>query len=143
MSQRHDITFFIDWSIGQQAVPSALRSVGAKIETHGDHFAPETLDVDWLRIVSDRNWVVITKDEAIGRRPNEVETIARAGAKVFILASGNLTRQQMVDILVRVIVKLENFAQSNPAPFIAKIYQDRHLKMWRNHAQLLKMLKSS
>lgn len=76
MSKQPEITFFIDWSIGQKSVPEALRAVGAIVEVHGDHFAPETADVDWLPVVSEKGWVVLTKDEKIGSTPIEVEAIA-------------------------------------------------------------------
>ena len=92
MSKQPEITFFIDWSIGQRAVPEALRSVGATVETHLDHFPPETPDVEWLTEVSQRGWVVLTKDTKIRSRPLEVQAIASAGGKVFILVSGNLRR---------------------------------------------------
>jgi predicted nuclease of predicted toxin-antitoxin system len=91
--------------------------------------------------VSDSGWVVLTKDKAIGRRPNEVAAIARARAKVFSLASGNLTNKQMSDLLVAVLEKLKKFAQGNQAPFIAKIYKDGKVQLWRNRTQLLKLLK--
>lgn len=140
MSKQPDITFFIDCSISQKSVPQALQSAGATIERHFDHFPPDTRDVDWLSVVSDRNWVVLTKDEAIGRRPNEIAAIAQAGARVFILVSGNLTSQQMSDLLVEVLETLKKFTQGNQAPFIAKIYKDGRVKIWRNRTQLLKLL---
>jgi predicted nuclease of predicted toxin-antitoxin system len=141
VSKQNDIVFFIDRAISQRSVPDALRAAGARVETHLDHFPPDTDDVDWLPSVSDRGWIVLTKDKAIGRRPNEVEAIARASAKVFSLASGNLTNKQMSDLLVAVLEKLKKFAQGNQAPFIAKIYKDGRVQLWRNRTQLLKLLK--
>lgn len=141
MSKQPEIIFFVDWSIGQRSVPEALKAAGAKVETHLDHFPPETDDVDWLPVVSDRGWVVLTKDQAIGRRLNEVEAIARANAKVFSLVSGNLTTQQMTDLFVAVLEKLKKFTQGNQAPFVVKIYKDGKIQLWRNRIQLLKRLK--
>ena len=141
MSRQLEITFFIDWSIGQRSVPEALQAAGATVETHRNHFVPETADVEWLLAVTERGWVVLTKDENIGREPLEVEAIARAGARVFILVSGNLTRQQMADLFVDVLEKLKKFTQGNQAPFIAKIYKNGRVELWRNKNQLLKLLK--
>lgn len=143
MSKQSKVVFFIDWSISQRSVPDALRSAGATVETHLDHFPPETADVDWLPVVSERGWVVLTKDEAIGRRPNEVAAIANAGARVFILASGNLTREQMANVFVATWGKLERFALGNPSPFIAKVYKDGKIQPWRNRTQLLKIVRRS
>jgi predicted nuclease of predicted toxin-antitoxin system len=114
---------------------------GATVETHLDHFAPETPDVEWLPAVTQQGWVVLTKDANVGREPLEIEAIARASARVFILVSGNLTRQQMAVLFVNVLEKLKKFTRGNQAPFIAKIYKDGRVELWRNRTQLFKLLK--
>jgi hypothetical protein len=78
---------------------------------------------------------------APSRHPQEVRAIARAGARVFILVSGNLTRQQIAALFVGVIEKMKKFTRGNQAPFIAKIYKDGRVELWRNRTQLLKLLK--
>lgn len=132
--------FFIDWCLGK-SVATALIAVGAQIEHHGDHFAQNTTDTTWLSVVGDRGWVVLTKDQAIGSNVLELRAMADANVKVFSLASGNLTRQQMANLFVNILEKLEKFAQGNQSPFIAKIYKDGRIAVWRNHTQLLKLLK--
>lgn len=131
--------FFVDWCFGK-SVAQALRAAGALIEHHGDHFEQNTPDTDWLPVVGDRGWVVLTKDKTIAKNQLELMAIARAKAKVFILASGNLSRQEMAVLLVDVLGHLKKFAQGNQAPFIAKVYQGRRVKLWKNRTQLLKML---
>ncbi len=42
--------------------------------------------------------------------------------------------------IVDVLEKLTKFTQGNQAPFIAKIYKDAGVKLWRNQTQLLKLL---
>lgn len=130
--------FFID-CFGKTVV-NALREAGALIEHHGDHFEQNTPDTEWLPVVGDRGWVVLTKDKAIAKNQLELMAIARAEVKVFILTSGNLTRQDMADILVDVLGKLKKFAQGNQAPFIAKVAKDKRVECWRTKTQLLKML---
>jgi hypothetical protein len=39
-----------------------------------------------------------------------------------------------------VLPKLEKFTQGNQAPFIAKIYKDGRVELWRNRTWLLKLL---
>ena len=141
MSKSTQIVFFIDRALSPKAVSAALRGAGAAVEIHADHFALEAPDVDWLPDVTERNWVILTKDNKIGNRPLEVEAIARAGARVFILVSGNLTRQQMADLFVAVLEKLKKFVRGNQAPFIAKLYKDGRVELWKNRTQLLKLLK--
>jgi predicted nuclease of predicted toxin-antitoxin system len=131
--------FFVDWCFGKTVV-NALRETGALIEHHGDHFEQNAPDTEWLPVVGDRGWVVLTKDKAIAKNQLELMAIVRAEVKVFILTSGNLTRQDMADILVDVLGKLKKFAQGNQAPFIAKVSKDRRVAMWKTRTQLLKML---
>lgn len=132
--------FFIDWCLGK-TVSNALKAANIKIEHHGDHFQQSTPDVEWLPVVGERGWIVLTKDKAIGTNVLEQREIAQANVKVFALVSGNLTRQQMADLFVTVIPRLEKFSQGNPSPFIAKIHKDGRVKIWRNRTQLLKYLK--
>lgn len=140
MTPPTEIIFFVDRAISQKFVPTALRTAGAIVEIHTDHFAPEAPDVEWLPAVSQKGWVVLTKDSNIGRNPLELIAIARANAKVFILVSGNLNRQQMAEILVVALDRLQKLARGNKAPFVAKIYKGGKVKIWKSRSQLLKLL---
>ena len=139
MTAPDQIVFFIDWCLGK-TVANALCEAGADIEHHGDHFDQNAPDIEWLPVVGDRSWVVLTKDQALGSNALELRAIARSHTRVFSLASGNLTRQQMADLFVEVLPKLKKFTQGNQAPFIAKIYKDGRVELWRNSTQLLKLL---
>ena len=141
MSKRDKITFFIDWSLGQKAIPQALESLNADVRKHLEHFPPDAPDVEWLAQISELGWVVLTKDKKISIRRLEIEAIARSQVKVFILVSGNLTRLQMADVFAKSLSKIEKIAVGNKAPFIAKIYKSGKIEVWKNRAQLLKYIK--
>jgi predicted nuclease of predicted toxin-antitoxin system len=138
MSFKH--TYFIDRALGK-SMGKTLQSIGVKVEFHNQHFQPDSPDTEWLPIVSQKGWIVLTKDENIGRNPLEVKAMAMANAKVFALVSGNLNSQQMRNIFVNAIEKIDNFAQGNNGPFIAKIYRNSQIKMWKNQTALRKVLK--
>jgi predicted nuclease of predicted toxin-antitoxin system len=131
------ITFFIDRCLGSKKVVAALREAGLIVEIHADHFAPDALDIEWLPQVGEREWVVLTKDANISRRTLEKMAVARAGIRLFILASQNLASAEMIDILVQAIEPMKNFVQKHPAPFIAKIYRNHQVEMWRSCEALL------
>lgn len=141
MSKADQTTFFIDRALGRKAVADALRKAGAKIEVHDDHFPARALDVEWLPIVGERGWVILTKDDAIGRRLLEQMAVADSGARVFVLASGNLTGLEMADIFVMALSRMQRFSQGNSQPFIAKVYKRGTVRMWQSRNQLLKLLK--
>ena len=124
-----------------KSVGKALQSLGVNIEFHHDHFQPDALDTEWLHVVSERGWVVLTKDVNIGRNLLEFQQIARSQARVFILVSGNLSSQDTVNIFVNCIGKIEKTIQGNSVPFIAKISRPFKVTIWKNKAQLNKLLK--
>ena len=141
MSKSEQPTFFIDRALGRRAVADALRKADAKVEVHDDHFPVGALDIEWLPIVGKRGWLILTKDDAIGRRLLEQMAVASSGARVFVLASGNLTGPAMADIFVMALARMQKFAQGNSQPFIAKVYQRGAVRMWQSRNQLLKLLK--
>lgn len=111
------------------------------VEAHISHFPIDALDIEWLPEVSQRGWVVITKDLGLNSNFLELKAIASANARVFILSSGNFTGEEMAVILVKGLDRLQRFVQGNQAPFIARIDPKGQVRVWRNRAQLLKLLK--
>jgi hypothetical protein len=87
MSQGSTVTFFLDRALGNHYVAQALAESGATVEVCDDHFPQNCPDVVWLPEVSQRGWIVLTKDDNIGRNPLEQIAIAQSEAKVFILAT--------------------------------------------------------
>jgi predicted nuclease of predicted toxin-antitoxin system len=136
------ITFFIDRCLGSKKVAVALREAGLTVEIHEDHFAPDALDVEWLPQVGEREWVVLTKDANISRRTLEKMAVARAEIRLFILASQNLASLEMINILVQAIEPMKNLVYNHPAPFIAKIYRNHHVEIWRSREELVSELNS-
>lgn len=141
MSKTVEPVYFIDWCLGK-SVGNALIALGKKVEFHKDHFRPECPDTEWLPIVSDRGWIVFTKDENIGRNELEIKSVAQNQTKLFVLVAGNIRRDEMVNIFQNAIARIGKIAQGNQAPFIAKIYKDGRIIIWKNHSQLNKLLKS-
>jgi len=131
-------TFFIDRALGK-SVGKALRDRGYKIELHNDHFRPDCPDTEWLPIVSQRGWIVLTKDNMISVNLVEILAIAHNQARVFILSGQNLSTEIMVSIFVDSIAKIECFSQGNSSPFIAKIYRPSRIVLWKNNRELAKL----
>lgn len=141
MSPQKRVTFFIDRALESKTVLEALRLNGTSLELHSTHFQPDALDTEWLPVVSQRGWFVLTKDARIGRNPQEIRAIAAECAGVFILWDGNLRSLEIASLLVEVVNKLEKLAPMHQTPFIAKIYRDGSVKLWKSRKQLVKILK--
>jgi predicted nuclease of predicted toxin-antitoxin system len=130
-------TFFIDRCLGSKRIAQVLRDAGLTVATHEEHFEPDALDVDWLPDVGDRGWVVLTKDANISKNQLERMAVTRSEVRMFILASQNLSGAEMAEIFQRVAVTLQSFSRNHPEPFIAKVYKDGRVEMWRDRDSLL------
>ena len=115
------LVFFIDRSLGRKYVALALRAAGATVEVHDDHFPQDTPDVDWLKEVGRRGWVVLSKDVRIRR--NHIERAALEAAKVraFFLTQQDITGPEMARLFTSVLPGMTNRAVAQPAPFIYTI----------------------
>ena len=143
MSSPSSITFFIDRCLGSKRIVAALREAGLTVECHDDNFAPDALDVDWLPIVGGRGWIVLTKDANIDRRALERMAVTRSGVYLFILTSPNLSGNDMIEILMKAIVPMQNLVRKHPAPFIANIHRDSSVEIWRDREALSEELNQS
>lgn len=135
--QNLEITFFIDRCLGSKSIVTELRNFGIAVEIHDDHFPKDAQDIDWLPEVGKRQWVILTKDARIGKNQLERIAVTTAGIKMFTLASQNLTGKDMADIFLKSITKMQEFVRQHPAPFIAKVYRDGRVEMWKDAQTLL------
>lgn len=90
--------YFVDRALGSVLVPTGLAEAGFEVRPHDEFFPEDAKDVDWLPEVAERGWLILTKDSHIKTRLSERLVAEAAGAKIFVLVSGNLTAADMVDI---------------------------------------------
>jgi hypothetical protein len=128
--------FFIDRALGRRHVPKALRELGYQVEIHDDHFPSDAPDADWIPVVAQKGWLILSKDEKIAYRTLESQAVARYRAQMFILVSGNLSGDAMAIAFQRAAKSMHRFAMEQPAPFIAKVYKDGTVKAWKSDAKL-------
>ena len=124
------LVFFIDRALGNIVVAEALRSEGAEVHIHTDHFTPGAKDEDWLPKVGTLKWMILTKDSKIRYHTMEREALMNARARAFILVSGNLTGSEMAAIFVKSIPAIRRFIKRHSSPFIAKVHRDGTVKLW-------------
>lgn len=113
-------TFYIDRCLGK-AVAQALRDAGASMQIHDDHFAQDAADEQWIPDVTERGWIILTKDKNIRRRAGEREAVVTAQAKIITLTSGNMKGTDMASLLVARLADMEQLAATQVAPFVAVV----------------------
>jgi hypothetical protein len=99
-------------------------TAGADVRVHDDFFAQDAPDEVWIPDVSERGWVILTKDKNIRRRHGERETALLSEARIFTLSSGGLRGSVMAAILVKHLEAMELMALALTPPFLAVISLD-------------------
>jgi hypothetical protein len=117
------VEFFADRDLGRYEFPGALRAAGIVVHAHADHFAQRTPDAEWLPVVAERGWIVLTNDRKIRSRMLEVRAVmtsdrARARARGR-QPHGSRARTQLPEPFV----KIEALISGQPAPWIARLYR--------------------
>jgi PIN like domain len=82
---------FVDRSLGKSIV-GALRVQGLIVhsmaDVYGEEVAQRLADEVWLRDAGQNDWIVLTKDDAIRRRPAERDALMEAEVRVFVYGRG-------------------------------------------------------
>lgn len=80
---------FIDRCAWSRRLGEALTAAGIPFIAHHQRFAPVCPDEEWMQVAGSEGWVVLTRDQAIRRKPNELKAFRAAKLILFALASGN------------------------------------------------------
>ena len=115
------LTFFLDHQIGRYQVAEMLRSAGARVEVHLDHFPGDMLDVEWIPDVARRGWVLITKDQNIRRNPLERETYRAAELRGFVATGKDMNANELGELLVRCLAGMVRRTAGRRGPFLFAI----------------------
>ena len=121
------MTPFFDRNFGSR-VPRAIRLAGQEIRLHDEECRQDTPDTEIIPLTAQNDWVLVTRDKKLRKRPAEVEAIRSAAAKCVVLAQ----RAQMNawDLLQRVVCSwsdIEQIVDNSPGPFILNVYKDGRL----------------
>lgn len=113
--------YFVDRSLQCRLVVRALQDAGANLRLHSEHFDDDEDDQVWLPEAARRGWVILTRDKRIRRRPIEKQALMGSGARAFVLSSGNMRGQEMADLLVANLHKIERVVLNTNPPFVAVV----------------------
>jgi hypothetical protein len=99
-SEENSSQFFVDRSLGKSIV-TELRKAGFQVlsmaDVYGEQAGQNLADETWLADAGKNNWVVLTKDDAIRRRPAERDVLIEAKVRVFCLTNRNLRAKDQVN----------------------------------------------
>jgi len=85
--------------------------------------------VEWLPIVGERRWALLTSDKNIRYNQLEREKIVQHQIREFVFASGNLSGEMMGQILAKALPKMKRLFRNYPPPFIAYLSQSGNVEV--------------
>jgi predicted nuclease of predicted toxin-antitoxin system len=97
---------FIDRCAWSRRLGEALNQAGIQFVAHHEKFAPACPDEVWMRAAGREGWIVITRDQAIRRKPNELKAFRDAKLIMFALASGNASAEDTARLVLELYPKL-------------------------------------
>jgi predicted nuclease of predicted toxin-antitoxin system len=107
---------FIDRDAWSHVLDAALRAAGIPFVAHREVFRPDTPDAEWIAEVGRQGWVVITRDQNIRRRPNELRAVRAAGLHLFALTSGNLSAAETASVIIKAWRSIQQHVAQTPTP---------------------------
>ena len=119
--QPDKIVLFLDRNLGKHVIAEALLAAGHPVEIHDDHLPVNAPDEDWIKLISSRGWIGVTKDKRIRYRSAEISTIKEYRARVIVIRAKNQTGTELAEILLKYHSRIQKFVTREKAPFIAGI----------------------
>ncbi|MDQ3721323.1 MAG: hypothetical protein M3350_11180 [Actinomycetota bacterium] len=122
----------MDRSLGK-SIANGLRAAGLVVHTMASVYCEETAaglpDEVWLRDAGHKDWVVLTADKAIRRRPAERDALNHAGVRVFCITSGQLRgRDQLARFTDNLAAILRRATE--PGPWIYAVHAARIVRLY-------------
>jgi hypothetical protein len=123
--------FFID-RLGKSIV-EGLREAGLSVrsmaEAYGEKPSRLLADEVWLRDAGEYDGIVLTKDDAIRRRPAERDALTEAAVRVFCLTNRNMRGAEQTERFVSSRHRILRQAR-NPGPYIYGVYEKSLKRLW-------------
>lgn len=115
--------FFADRSLGSKIFPPILREAGVIVHLHEDYFHQAASDVDWVPVIAEKGWPIISSDLRIAQDQLEVAAVMTSGAAMFCLSGGNSPATAQAHNFLRCLPAILKILETTERPFIAKVYQ--------------------
>jgi hypothetical protein len=124
--------FFVDRSLGKSIV-EGLRATGLTVrsmaDVYGEKRAQLLADEVWLRDAGENDWIVLTKDDAIRRRPAERDALTGAAVRVFCLTNRSMRGTEQTERFVSNRHRILRQARK-PGPYIYGVYAMGLKRLW-------------
>jgi P2-related tail formation protein len=129
------LRFFLDRGLGSKLLPTALRQAGWQLETMDERYgkveSQVIQDAKWIQEATLNGDVILCKDLKIASNPLEAQVVFMTSARVFGLASAQLTGPKMINWYLWREAEIVEMAQRANGPFVASVHAAQRLRRVR------------
>jgi predicted nuclease of predicted toxin-antitoxin system len=115
---------FIDRDAWSHKLGQALDDSGVAYIAHRQRFNHDSPDVEWIEMASRENWIAISRDQNIRRKPNELAAIRASRAIIFVFTSGTLSADAAARVLLQALPRIRRVATGAKRPGLFSIRLD-------------------
>lgn len=134
------LVYFIDRCLGTGDVSREVTQgllPGESVKLPDDLLTPNSLDVRWLSLVGHHQWVGLTKDDAIRRRPAEVKALLAANSAIFIFANAGVTGLVIGAAFRTAMPRIRKAVRRFAPPMIGRVNQAGELSiLWHGGIEM-------
>lgn len=125
------MNLFVDRDLGKR-LGKALRLVGVRVTNHIDRYpgadAESVPDRTWIVDAAVRGEVIVTRDGGIRRVAAELEAVVNAGARCFVLETGNASAFDYLRAIMIAWPAMKRAVEQQSAPFMYGINRNGRLR---------------
>ena len=120
----HEFCLFIDENhCNNPHVRRVLAEGSVRFESYLDHFEPGVPDTEWLPVVGQRGWALLTTDKRIRTRKLEQQAIRANNIAMFYFSTNNLSGRQLGEALEKALPSMQSLFGRLERPFFAAVTQ--------------------
>ena len=112
--------FFVDNNLSVH-LAHGLKEFGEDVTHLQDLFPEDAKDEEWLPYVGREGFFLVTRDENIRRKPEELRALKAAEFSAFFLGGKNLSRCKLIQQVVRSWPQIKKTAEKKRRPFAFRI----------------------
>ena len=102
-------------------VIQAIEERNIVCKKHLDYFQPGSEDMEWLPVVAQNDWSLLTTDARIRTNLLEKEAVRANGVRMFYFSRNNLAGIDMGNAIRRALPEMQRLVKTQTPPFTASI----------------------
>ena len=112
--------FFFDNNLSE-TLPRGLKAFGEDAMHLKEKFPQDAPDKEWLKYVGENGIFLVTRDDRVRNRPNELQAFKQNAVGAFFLGGKNRNKCELIQQVVRNWPRMKQLAGGTSRPFAFRV----------------------